>query len=89
MHSFWIRFASYRAGVAAGLFIGMMIFVMLAAGCYRGPIRMRSARKSMLPPGAAHLLGTDELGRDVLPQHRAWHQACRSVSASRPPSERR
>ena len=66
MHSFWIRFASYRAGVAAGLFIGMMIFVMLAAELLPGPDPHAISPEVMLSPGAAHLLGTDELGRDVL-----------------------
>ena len=66
MRSFWARFSAYRAGVVAGLFVLALIAVMLAAAVLSGPDPHAITPEVMLPPSTGHLLGTDELGRDVL-----------------------
>jgi peptide/nickel transport system permease protein len=66
MRSFWARFSTYHAGVVAGLFVLTLIVVMLAAWLLPGPDPNAITSEVMLPPSMEHLLGTDELGRDVL-----------------------
>src|SRR5258707_9315039 len=66
MRSFWARFSTYQAGVAAGLFVLVLIVVMLATWLLPGPDPSAITSEVMLPPSIDHLLGTDELGRDVL-----------------------
>jgi peptide/nickel transport system permease protein len=66
MHDFWRRFLGHRAGVLAGLYVAALVLIMLGAQLLPGPDPHEISSEVMLPPSAAHLLGTDELGRDVL-----------------------
>ena len=66
MRNFWSRFGTHRAGVVAGVYVLLLIVVMLAAGFLPGPDPNAISSEVMLAPSANHLLGTDELGRDVL-----------------------
>jgi peptide/nickel transport system permease protein len=66
MRNFWSRFGSHRAGVVAGVYVLLLIVVMLAARFLPGPDPNAISSEVMLAPSANHLLGTDELGRDVL-----------------------
>ena len=66
MRNFWSRFGTHRAGVVAGVYVLLLIVVMLAAGFLPGPDPNAISSEVMLAPSASHLLGTDELGRDVL-----------------------
>jgi peptide/nickel transport system permease protein len=66
MRNFWSRFSTHRAGVVAGVYVLLLIVVMLAAGLLPGPDPNAISSEVMLAPSANHLLGTDELGRDVL-----------------------
>lgn len=66
MHDFWRRFLGHRAGVLAGLYVAALVLIMLGAQFLPGPDPHEISSEVMLPPSAAHLLGTDELGRDVL-----------------------
>jgi peptide/nickel transport system permease protein len=66
MRSFWSRFGSHRAGVVAGLYVLVLIVVMLAAAVLPGPDPHAITSEVMRAPSLDHVLGTDELGRDVL-----------------------
>src|SRR5262245_14490448 len=66
MHEFWLRFASHRYGVAAGLYVLVLILVMLLLEVVSSSDPHDITSAVMQPPSAAHALGTDELGRDVL-----------------------
>jgi len=66
MRRFWPRFASQRAGLAAAGYVIVLTLVMLALEVIPGSDPRAITSEVMLPPSAAHLLGTDELGRDVL-----------------------
>lgn len=63
----WQRFLSHRAGAAS-----LVLLFMLGLGCFASlPWTMGAARQQDLAanrtaPSRAHLLGTDELGRDLL-----------------------
>jgi len=66
MRSFASRFARQRAGVAAALFVLLLIgiaIVMPLAGLGDAD---RISNDVLIAPSQAHLLGTDDLGRDVL-----------------------
>lgn len=64
---FWRRVRRQPLGV-----IALVVLVLLAAAVWLGPLVYRTApnrtdaRNILKAPSAAHLLGTDELGRDVL-----------------------
>src|SRR5262245_10537342 len=66
MRDFWLRFASNRYGVAAGLYVLVLILVMLVIEVVPGSDPHEISSAVMQPPSASHTLGTDELGRDVL-----------------------
>jgi peptide/nickel transport system permease protein len=67
----WERLRGNRIGMAAGILIVVLALIAIAA-----PILSRflthyqpqtiNLGETFLPPGARHLLGTDELGRDTL-----------------------
>src|SRR6478735_10022478 len=66
MREFWLRFASHRYGVAAGCYVLVLIGLMLLLEVVPGSDPHAITSVVMQPPSAAHMLGTDELGRDVL-----------------------
>jgi peptide/nickel transport system permease protein len=66
MRDFWRRFLGHRAGMLAGLYVAALVLIMLGAQFLPGPDPHEISSEVMLPPSAAHVLGTDELGRDVL-----------------------
>jgi len=66
MHDFWRRFRGHRAGVLAGLYVATLVLIMLGAHFLPGPDPHEISGEVMLPPSPGHVLGTDELGRDVL-----------------------
>ncbi|MBI4279989.1 MAG: ABC transporter permease [Armatimonadetes bacterium] len=63
----WLRFARYRAAQ-----VGLAVTALLIAAAVVGPWLMRhdplavNPVKRLLPPSREHVLGTDELGRDLL-----------------------
>jgi peptide/nickel transport system permease protein len=62
----WQRFGRSRRSVAAGAFVAVVVLVAVGAPlvAFRDP--MTGSADALLPPVAAgHLLGTDDLGRDV------------------------
>lgn len=66
MRDFWHRFSRNRTGVAG---FGFLLVLVVAAGLPQvldlgDPLAI--SRDILRPPSADHLLGTDELGRDVL-----------------------
>jgi peptide/nickel transport system permease protein len=66
MHEFWLRFASHRYGLAAGLYVLLLILITLVLEVVPGSDPHEITSAVMQPPSVAHTLGTDELGRDVL-----------------------
>ena len=63
----WRRFRRSRIAVAAMIFVTGIVFVAAAAPLLApySPDSIDFGRR-LLPPGSSHLLGTDDLGRDVL-----------------------
>src|SRR5262245_63290497 len=66
MREFSLRFASHRYGVVAGFYVLVLILLMLVLAVVPGSDPHDITSAVMQPPSAAHALGTDELGRDVL-----------------------
>jgi peptide/nickel transport system permease protein len=66
MREFWLRFAAHRYGLAAGLYVLLLILITLLLEVVPGSDPHEITSAVMQPPSAAHSLGTDELGRDVL-----------------------
>jgi peptide/nickel transport system permease protein len=66
MRSFWARFFTDRAGAVAGIYILLLVAAMLAVELLPGTDPHAISGDVMVPPSAEHLLGTDELGRDVM-----------------------
>src|SRR5215510_4584592 len=66
MRRFWPRFVSERVGLAAAAYVLVLTLIMLAPEVMPGSDPHAITSEVMLPPSAAHVLGTDELGRDVL-----------------------
>jgi peptide/nickel transport system permease protein len=61
-----IRFSNNRAALIGFLFLALLLFVALIAD-HLAPYDPRAiSRDRLLEPTAAHLLGTDVLGRDIL-----------------------
>lgn len=78
---FWIRFRRNRPGVVGAVIIGIMVLMALLAPLIApfGPY-FQDLNHVVQPPGHGHLLGTDDLGRDVL--SRIIYGARISVAAS-------
>jgi len=66
MRNLWQAFAGQRAGVAAGGYLLLLAIVWIVTALLPGPDPHAISGDVLLPPSASHLLGTDELGRDVL-----------------------
>ena len=66
MREFWLRFAAHRYGLAAGLYVLLLILITLLLEVVPGSDPHEITSAVMQPPSAAHVLGTDELGRDVM-----------------------
>ena len=62
----WRRFLAYRAGPSAALYVLTLVLVALATPFLPGLDPRQISNEVMQAPSFAHLLGTDELGRDVL-----------------------
>jgi peptide/nickel transport system permease protein len=63
---FLTRLARHPSGLVAGAFILLLLVLALTAGLVPGLDPHALSDDSMAAPGAAQLLGTDELGRSVL-----------------------
>lgn len=66
MPRFLQRFLAYRAGIAAGAYVSVLALVALATLLVPGVDPHQISDKAMAAPSLEHLLGTDELGRDML-----------------------
>jgi peptide/nickel transport system permease protein len=62
----WQRFLAYPTGVVAGAYVLILVLVAAATPILPGPDPQQISNEVMQAPSFAHLLGTDELGRDVL-----------------------
>lgn len=60
------RFSDNKIGVLAIVFILVLIAVTLTVPLFRDIDPMAISNETLFPPSSDHLLGTDELGRDVL-----------------------
>ncbi|MBV8426257.1 MAG: ABC transporter permease [Hyphomicrobiales bacterium] len=66
MRRMWRRFLTYRAGVLAAAYVLLLVLIGLATPFLPGPDPRQISNEVMQAPSLVHLLGTDELGRDVL-----------------------
>lgn len=63
----WRRFRRHRMALAgAAVFLGLVLFVTCGPLLARNDPRAIDFSKSILAPSRAHLMGTDDLGRDML-----------------------
>ncbi|HLI12062.1 MAG TPA: ABC transporter permease [Alphaproteobacteria bacterium] len=62
----WRRFATHRPGLAGGAFVLLLALAGVAAPLLAPADPSQIGNQIMLPPSLQHLMGTDELGRDVL-----------------------
>jgi len=63
---FWQRFLADRAGVGSGLYVIMLVAIAAFIPLLPGVDPRAISNEVMQAPCAAHWLGTDDLGRDVL-----------------------
>lgn len=66
MPRFLQRFLAYRAGLASGVYVAILVLVAIVTFVLPGVDPHQITDNAMVAPSAAHLLGTDELGRDML-----------------------
>jgi peptide/nickel transport system permease protein len=78
---FWIRFRRNKPGIVGAVIIGAMVAMAILAPLISpySPY-FQDLNHVTQPPGGGHLLGTDDLGRDVL--SRIFYGARVSVAAS-------
>ncbi len=60
------RFLAYRAGLAAGAYVALLTLVAIVTFFLTGIDPHHITDNAMVAPSGSHLLGTDELGRDLL-----------------------
>jgi peptide/nickel transport system permease protein len=62
------RFAHKREGVVGVVILSFFVIMAIAPGLLVGPLEtaVTATGGRLEPPSAAHLLGTDEIGRDIL-----------------------
>jgi len=60
------RFLAYRAGLASFGYVAILALVAVTTFFLTGFDPHQISDHAMVPPSAAHLFGTDELGRDML-----------------------
>jgi peptide/nickel transport system permease protein len=63
---FWHRFLAYRAGAAAAIYVLVLVVIAVVTQLLTGVDPHELSNEVMRAPSPSHLLGTDELGRDVL-----------------------
>jgi peptide/nickel transport system permease protein len=63
---FWQGFRAYHAGLAAAGYVAVLAVVAVLTAVLPGFDPQAISNEVMRAPSLAHLLGTDELGRDVL-----------------------
>jgi len=79
----WASFVAHPLAV-----VGLVTLLLLVIGCFLGPLAWStdqvhtSLTDALLPPGAGHPLGTDDLGRDVLGRLMAGGQVSLVVGAA-------
>lgn len=66
MRRFWHRFIAYRAGIASGGYVAVLVLVAAATFLAPGVDPHQISDQAMAAPSMEHLFGTDELGRDML-----------------------
>lgn len=66
MSEFWRKFADQRAGVAGLVVVAVLAIATIVVALIPGADPNQITESVLLPPSPMHLLGTDELGRDVL-----------------------
>jgi peptide/nickel transport system permease protein len=68
LQSFWRRFLKRRDGVLGLAILLVFAVLALAPQLFVGPLEtaVTASGTRLEPPSAAHILGTDELGRDML-----------------------
>ncbi len=62
----WSRLKHNRMALAGGVIVILMFLLAGLAVLLPGDPAAIDIKQALLPPGSAHLLGTDDLGRDVL-----------------------
>ena len=60
------RFLAYRAGVASGGYVAVLVLIAAVTFVLPGVDPHQISDLAMAAPSTGHLLGTDELGRDML-----------------------
>lgn len=66
MHRFLQRFLAYRAGLASGVYVAILVLIGIVTFFMTGVDPHEISDHAMVAPSLAHPLGTDELGRDML-----------------------
>ena len=66
MRSFADRFVTRRAGVGSFIFVVLLVLAAFAVSVLSSVDPNEITGETLQPPSWAHLLGTDDLGRDVL-----------------------
>jgi peptide/nickel transport system permease protein len=66
MSRFWKRFLAYRAGLASGGYVALLVLIALATLFWPNLDPHQISDSTMAGPSLEHLFGTDELGRDML-----------------------